>query len=206
MRRGVLQVVHAKYLYSTPLLHIDYATLDKAVGQALRRMFGLPLVTPLELTFAGVGLMPSKYYAFEGALHLLWRLRHAYWTKPVFKEWFSTLALPPIVQPSWAGHATMARFASIPTEVGLSWDRLYTNSCKEDWTKLVKEAVTAAVDRDRVAAAYRHGLFPGYDHLGGCAHRLTGDLACAVLHFRAPCLRLLLYNAVFDHGQCWSVA
>ena len=91
---------------------------------------------------------------------------------------------------------------SILTEVGLSWDHLHTNSCKEVWTELVQDAITAAVDRERVAAASRHGLYPGYARLGTRVQRLTGDLVCAVLRFRAPCLRLLPSYDVRDHGQC----
>lgn len=204
-RRGIQQVVHAKYLYPTPLLHIDYDTLDVAVGQALRRMFGLPLLCPLELIFADIGLLPSKYYAYERGLTLLWRLRHAYWTKAIFDEWFSTTTSPPIVQHSWAGHGVLYRFTSMLEELGLSWDHLHTSVIAKEWKQKVHEAVGVVVARELQQAAARHGMPEEYTRLNGTvlSHRyITGDLLCAVLRFRSPCLRLLPSYDPLDHGLC----
>ena len=42
-RLGVLQVIHAKFLYPCPVLDIDYDVLDRQINRCLRSLCGLPL-------------------------------------------------------------------------------------------------------------------------------------------------------------------
>ena len=92
VRLGVLHVIHAKYLYPTAILDIDYDILDKQIVRSLRNTFGLPLCTPTAQVHADLGVWPSQYYAHKRALQMLWKLRWRYWTKEAFDEWLGPRA------------------------------------------------------------------------------------------------------------------
>jgi len=98
-RLGVLQVIHAKFLYQSPLLDIDYQILDRKVNRCLRRLCGLPFCTPSVFIHAELGVWPSRFYAHQRALLFLYRLRWKYWTKEGFKTWFDNpndARIPPL--------------------------------------------------------------------------------------------------------------
>ena len=91
-------MIHAKFLYQSPLLDIDYQILDRKVNQCLRRLCGLPFCTPSVFIHAELGVWPSRFYAHQRALLFLYRLRWKYWTKAGFKTWFDNpndARLPP---------------------------------------------------------------------------------------------------------------
>lgn len=203
VRMGIKQVVHAKFLYATPLIDVDYDSLDVNILRSVRLLFGYPRTSPSALVFSDLGIWPSRYYGYQRALQLLWRLRHVYWTKDVFEhEWALDDDIPAVADPTWAKHGVMHRFSSILAEAGLSWKALHL-SAKEDWDKLVTTHLAEAAYHRHQASLVKHALPYPYGPLGDTAvMTLHGDLLCAVLRFRCPRLRDLPGSDLSYHGCC----
>jgi hypothetical protein len=109
----------------------------------------------------------------------------------------------------------LARYGSILTEYGLSWEDLRKGGDGEDynegekiWKVKVGKAIQAAFEKDckRAAAKYRHPWLE-YRHptkqsrMHHCL-KLGGDLALAALRMRNPRLRLVPSYQPHDHGKC----
>jgi len=196
VRLGVLQVIHAKFLYQSPLLDIDYTILDRKVNRCLRRLCGLPYCTPSVFIHAELGVWPSRFYAHQRALLFLYRLRWKYWTKEGFKTWFANPndartppaqpppgVVPKCLRPAWAAGGVLARFSNILKEYELSWGHM---DCEETvWKQRVSNAIQEAFERECKAAAakdqHNHPLleFPNANRRPRLKHVLSfgGDLA-----------------------------
>jgi len=220
-RLGVLQVIHAKFLYQAPLLDIDYKILDRQVNRCLRRLCGLPFCTPSVLIHADLGVWPSRYYAHQRALLFLYRLRWKYWTKDGFKTWFDNPndapvpphqpppgVVPKCLRPEWAPRGILARYSHLLEEYGLGWDHMM---CEEsDWKQRVSKAIQEAFEKECKDAAakdhHNHPLleFPHANRHPRLKHVLSmeGDLALAALRMRCPRLRLVPSYIHSDHGTC----
>jgi hypothetical protein len=220
-RLGVLQVIHAKFLYQSPLLDIDYKILDRKVNRYLRRLCGLPLCTPSVFILAELGVWPSRFYAHQRALLFLYRLRWKYWTKDGFKTWFDNpndARIPPAqpppgvvprcLRPDWAAGGVLARFSNLLEEYQLSWRHMV---CEEaEWKQRVSNAIQKAFEQECKEAAakdqHNHSLleFPHANRRPRLKHVLSfgGDLALAALRMRCPRLRLLPSFKHNDHGIC----
>lgn len=216
LRLAILQVVHAKYLYQTPLLDIDYSTLDTLILQVLKAIFGLPLTTPSVLVYAELGFWPSEYHGYARAMEFLWKAYYHYWTRPAFEEWFSDCLPPGIptpMQKQWASGGILARYTTILHTLGLTWHSLSRCGCPERWKETVTDAITRLFQDKCRAAATRHAfpplaslssfIFKAVPHprLSGFLY-LRGPLACAVFRMRCPRLRLLPQSDLTDHGTC----
>ena len=220
-RLGVLQVIHAKFLYQSPLLDIYYKTLDCQINRCLRRLCGLPLCTPSVLIQADLGVWPSRYYAHQRALLFLFRLRWKYWTKDGFLTWFANPedapvpppqpppgVVPKCLRPKWASRGVLARFTNLLEEYKLKWENLV---CEEgEWKQRVSKAIQAAFEKECADAAgkLKHNhpllLFPQANRRPRIKHVLSlgGDLALAALRMRCPRLRLVPSYNRRDHGIC----
>jgi hypothetical protein len=210
-RLGVLQVVHAKFLYPTALLDIDYKRLDVQTNRLLRRLCGLPLCSPSVLIHADLGVWPSRYYAHQRALNFLGRARWAYWTKDGFQQWFDDAepgAIPKCLLPKWATRGVLARFGCILKRYGLSWNDLREAEVDTQWKQRVANAIQVAFEKDCKKAAARHGHplleFPQPTRRPRIRHclRMGGDLALTALRMRCPRLRLVPSRPLHDHGTC----
>ena len=219
IRLGVLQVIHAKFLYQSPLLDIDYKMLDTHVNRCLRRLCGLPLCTPSVLIHADLGVWPSRYYAHQRALLFLHRLRFKYWTKDGFQTWFANpedAAIPPpqppsgvvpkCLRPKWAPRGVLARYGTLLEKYQLSWDDLLSE--EGQWKQRVNRAIQAAFEAECRDAAGKHNHplleFPHANRRPRIKHVLSlgGDLALAALRMRCPRLRLVPSYNRRDHGIC----
>jgi len=220
-RLGVLQVIHAKFLYQSPLLDIDYQILDRKVNRCLRRLCGLPFCTPSVFIHAELGVWPSRFYAHQRALLFLYRLRWKYWTKEGFKTWFDNPndarippaqpppgVVPKCLRPEWVAGGVLARFSNLLEEYKLSWGHM---DCEEtNWKQRVSNAIQKAFEQECKEAAaedqHNHPLleFPHANRRPRLKHVLSfgGDLALAALRMRCPRLRLLPSYKHSDHGQC----
>jgi hypothetical protein len=220
-RLGVLQVIHAKYLYQSPLFDIDYKILDRLVNRCLRRLCGLPFCTPSVLIQADLGVWPSRYYAHQRALLFIHRLRWKYWTMEGFKTWFDNPndarapppqpppgVVPKCLRSEWAPGGVLARYSHLLEEYGLGWDHMV---CEEsEWKKRVNKVMQAAFEKECKEAAakdrHNHPLleFPQANRRPRIKHVLSlgGDLALAALRMRCPRLRLLPSYIHSDHGTC----
>lgn len=208
-RLGVLQVIHAKFLYPTALLDIDYNILDVQINKCLRRLCGLPLCTPSALLHADLGVWPSRFYAHQRALTFLYRLRWKYWTKDGFKQWYDatpTDETPKCLLPSWVSRGVLARFGRILEMYGMSWNDLREED--KEWKQRVSKAIQAAFAREckEAAGAHCHPWleYPQPTRRPRIRHclRLGGDLALAALRMRCPRLRLVPSYDHIDHGIC----
>jgi hypothetical protein len=210
-RLGVLQVIHAKFLYPTPLLDIDYDVLDRQTNRCLRSLCGLPLCSPSALLHADLGVWPSRYYAHQRALTFLYRLRAQYWTSEAFQQWYedSPGETPKCLSSEWASRGVLARFGRLLKEYGLSWEQLRPKECSEEgWKQRVSKAIQASFEREckKAAAKHRH---PWLEYpqptkkprIHQCL-QLGGDLALAALRMRCPRLRLVPSFQPQDHGKC----
>lgn len=177
VRQGVLQVVHAKYLYPTAIFDIDYATLDKQIVRSLRNTYGLPLCTPTAQVHADLGVWPSQYYAHKRALQMLWKLRWSYWTRDAFDQWLGPRAdkslwptgptpleewpsrtpgrrrpivvasLSECLEPRWAPKGVLHRFTRILETYELSWHDLNVCGDEKAWKWCISEALHLAFAR-----------------------------------------------------------
>jgi len=66
---GVKQVVHAAALYSTPVVDVDYKTLDRLVFPVVRRLLGLPRDASSAFPWTELTLWPSHLLAQKRTLH-----------------------------------------------------------------------------------------------------------------------------------------
>jgi hypothetical protein len=210
-RIGIMQVIHAKFLYPAPVLDIDYDILDAQTNRCLRILCGLPLCTPSVQIHADIGVWPSRYYAHQRALIFLSRLRWQYWTKEAFQQWYdaSPDETPACLQPGWASRGVLARYGNILKEYGFSWEDLRHPCGNEKWWKeKVGKAIQAAFEKEcKKAAAKHHHPWLEYRHptkqsrIRHCL-RLGGGLAIAALRMRSPRLRLVPSFQPKHHGKC----
>lgn len=209
-RLGVLQVIHAKYLYPTPLLDTDYKALDTQTNRCLRILCGLPLATPSAQIHADLGVWPSRYYAHQRALMFLYKLRWCHWTKKAFQQWYddSPNATPPYLRPKWSSGGVLARYGNILATYGMSWEDLRNWNDTKGWKKKVSDAIQAAFEKECKEAAdrYNHQWLeyrePVKQPRIRPALRWGGELALAAIRMRSPRLRLLPSCKRTDHGLC----
>ena len=209
-RLGVLQVIHAKFLYPSPVVDIDYDLLDRQINRCLRSLCGLPLCSPTVQLQADLGVWSSRYYAHQRALLFLWRLRWQYWTKEAFQQWYDDYpdTTPPCLLPGWASRGVLARYARLLADYGLTWEDLRKESGEASWKKKVTDAVYADFMREckKAADRYRHPWleYPFPTKKPRFRHCMVfgGDLALAALRLRCPRLRLLPSRQPHDHGTC----
>jgi hypothetical protein len=209
-RLGILQVIHAKFLYPTALNDVDYAILDRQTNRCLRNLCGLPVGTPSVLLHADIGVWPSKYYAHKRALTFLYRLRWQYWTHMAFQQWFDSSppdTTPPCLRPEWCKGGVLARYGMVLAMYGFSWEDLRDRN-DEGWNMKVTDAIHTAFEEDCRAAAekYHHPWleYPAPAKEPRMRHclRFGGDLALACLRMRSPRLRLVPSYKPTDHGVC----
>jgi len=219
-RLGIPQVLHAKFLYPTPVLDADYQALDRHTYRCLRALLGQPLGTPSTLLARDMGIWNSRYLGHQRALRFYWQLRWSYWTRPIFEHALSLPLAhrPRWLIPGWVPGGVIARMHDILSTYKLSLDLLNTTACSLDWYKMVDEAIAAKFHAQCLKSAERHNhpllgmplqLPPPTDwdpnpNIGPFIApylRLNGEAACAGMRLRNTRLRLLPYDSK-HHGTC----
>jgi hypothetical protein len=119
LRLGIEQVVHAKALYDTAIVDLDYDRLDQMVMGAVRHILQVPPTTPTAFLRWELRLWPSKLRAHKRAIS--WA--HHCW----HHTWIGTEVLQPaLIDNGGRGHPIFAqgpvgRLTRILSEHGLSW-------------------------------------------------------------------------------------
>lgn len=221
IRMGILQVLHAKFLYPTPVLDVDYEGLDVRTYRCLRVLLGQPTCTPTTLLAREMGVWNSRYLGHQRALRFLWHLRWSYWTRGIFAYWLAhePSHQPSWLRPGWVHGGVMHRLHTILSTYGLSMAQLHATSDFTEWSHLVDDSIADQFQAqcNKSAARHNHPLLglplsrpppserePNPPVGPYIAHylRLNGDAACAGLRLRNTRLRLLPSYDRRDHGTC----